>query len=268
MVAVALTLFLLAGLPQAAGQEGTVSGTLTLNGRTVALAHVYASAGPGFFDKTTEDIRVLLSDAPLPDSARADVFDLMKLAREGRASIVEVVIDASGAPISGAFFAKEFNGMVSATGMHVFSRSEMAAKRVAGRLATGNPRTFDGVTFQYDATFAAPIPRPLTPEERAASFASSPAVAASAYVAALTVGRWPDFLKTMTSAAARDYQGPAGAERFRQLRAGMPPDSRVVELIPQTNGTVLVTLEGHEGTLVIAYTLTMAIEAGEWKVTK
>ena len=63
-------LALLAALPpRAAGQEGTVTGTLTLDGVPVAITHVYATAHPGFFDKKTEDIHVLLSDEVLLEEA-------------------------------------------------------------------------------------------------------------------------------------------------------------------------------------------------------
>jgi hypothetical protein len=101
---------------QAAGREGTVAGSLTLNHATFTLKHVYASAEPGAFDPAAEDVRVLLSDVPLDDTTRADVFALTDLARAGHAHVVEVIIDAAGDPISGAFYAKDFGGMVSATG--------------------------------------------------------------------------------------------------------------------------------------------------------
>ena len=63
---------------------------------TPSCATPYAAARPGFFDKATEDIRVLLSDVALPDSARADVFELIRLAREGKARVVEVLINSEG----------------------------------------------------------------------------------------------------------------------------------------------------------------------------
>jgi hypothetical protein len=40
--------------------------------------------------------------------------------------------------------------------------------------------------------------------------------------------------------ALRTQAPAAGAERLRILRAEMPADSRVVNLAPQTNGTVVV----------------------------
>jgi len=92
--------------PQVAGREGTVTGTLTVEGVPVAITHVYATVQPGFFDKKTEDVHVLLSDVALSDEAREDVFELTKLAEKGEAHMVEITIDAQGSPIGGSLFAK------------------------------------------------------------------------------------------------------------------------------------------------------------------
>lgn len=222
----------------ALAQDGTASGQLTVNAVTVPLTHAYANAQPGFFDKTHEDVRVLLSDVPLSKEALTDVFELMKLAREDRGHIVEVVIDASGSPISGAIYAKAFDGMISAAGMHKFTSDRVEHARIAGRLAVPEPHTFTGVTWQYDATFSATIPRPPTAEDVAAALASPPAKAAAAYVA--------DAIK----------------------RGDMAKDTHVANVEKQADGSVLVSVEGHEKGIVIGYTLQVVQTAGVWKVAK
>ena len=58
----------------ASAQPGTVTGTMTVNGKPFALRHVYASAQPAFFDKKSEDVRVLFTDVPLDEKQRADIF--------------------------------------------------------------------------------------------------------------------------------------------------------------------------------------------------
>jgi hypothetical protein len=222
--------------------DGTASGQLIVNAVTVPLTHAYAIAQPGFFDKSKEDVRVLLSSVPLSQDALDDVFELIKLAREDRGHIVEVLIDASGAPISGAIYTKAFDGMVSASGMHTFTRERFERGRIAGRLAVPEPHTFSGVTWRYDATFSAAIPRPPTPEELAAALASPPAKAAAVYVAAAI------------------------------KRGAMTKDARVTGVESQADGSVLVTVEGHEDGIVIGYTLQVVRDAassgGGWKVAK
>jgi hypothetical protein len=262
----AVALWLLAASSQAAGQEGTVSGTLALNGRTVALSHVYASAQPGFFDKATEDFRILLSDVPLPDATRADEFALIGLGRNGEGTIVEVTIDAGGSAISGALFAREFHGMVSAAGMHVWTPTTTTRTRIAGRLATSGRHTIEDVTFAYDVTFDAPIPRPSSVAERTDALATPAAQAGAAYVAAIEAGDRAAFLRTLTADAAREYRSGDEAAAFNQLRADMPPDSRVSDAVPQTDGTVLLTTEGHANGIVISYQLRAVREGEAWKI--
>jgi len=251
---------------QAAGREGTVTGTLVLNGRSVTLAHVYATAEPGFFDKTAEDIHILLSDVPLADAARADEIDLMKMGRDGRATIVEVVIDSDGDPISGAFYAREFGGLVSASGMHVFVPAERTRTLISGRLRTQETHTFAAVSYSYDATFTAPIPRPPTADELAAALGSQPALAAGRFVASVKAGSLADFLAILAPALAASFQGPDGASRFHDLQGDLPPDARPAAVVPQADGTVLVTVEGHAGDLVVTYTLRMAGGGERWRV--
>jgi hypothetical protein len=264
LVLLALVLAALAGspAPQAAGQEGTVTGTLTINNVAAPLAHVYARAEPGLFDKSAEDVHVLFSDVPLADADRTDTFALIHLARDGKARMLEVIIDASGSPIGGAIFAREFDGMASIAGIHVFERQQFDRTIVAGRLSTREPDEFMNVTFEYDARFSAPIPRPPTAAEVAASLATPPALAASAYLAALRKGDLAAFATTVTS-------GPSVTPaRFQALRSDMPADSRVVGLVPQVDGSVLATVEGHEGDgPVIGHTLRLIREGDAWKVS-
>jgi hypothetical protein len=252
--------------PQAAGQEGTVTGALSLDGVPVTLKHVYASAQPGFFDKNTEDVRILLSDVALSDSDRADVFALIHLGRDGNAHIIEVVIDADGHPISGSFFARAFDGQVSASGMHTFTRERLERTTIAGRLYVDPPREFMKVRFAYDVHFTAPIPRPPTAAERVAALASPPGRAAQAYVAAALAGDLPGFVRTLTAAAAASYRASDGAARLKALHDDLPADSAVVGLAPQTDGTVLASVEGHRDGVVIGYTLKLVQVAGAWKV--
>jgi hypothetical protein len=253
---------------QAAGQEGSVAGTLTVNGAPIALRHVYASAQPGFFDAATEDVRLLFSDAPLSDADRADPFALTHLARDGKAHVVEVVLDHDAAPISGAFYGPEFGGMISAAGMHVFTRERFERSAVAGRLYIDGVKTFDDVRFTYDVRFTAPIPRPPTPAERAAALDSPPARAARAYLAAVTRGTLADVLAVLAPDAAADYGGADAPARLADLRGQMPRDADVASLVPQADGTVLVKVQGHQDGIVISYTLKMVQIGADWRVAR
>jgi hypothetical protein len=257
-----------AGPSALAGADGTAEGTLTLNGTTVPLKYAYAAARPGFFDKNKEDIHILLSDVPLEDEQRDDVFELIKLARDGKARMVEVVLDADANPISGAFFAQVFNGMAAATGMHKFERSTFDHKRVAGRLYTDSARTFQDITYEYAATFSAIIPRPPTADEVAAAIASPPGEAAAAYVAAIHGNNLTAFVSLLSEPAAASYRGADGEAAFASLRAETPPDSKVVGLTMPTETTANATIDGTRDGIVIEAVIELELLDGRWKITR
>jgi hypothetical protein len=156
--------------------------------------------------------------------------------------------------------------MLSAAGMHEFTRERFDRSVVAGHLTMASPRTFDHVTFQYDATFSAPIPRPPTAEQFAEALVSPPGRAAAAYLAAVRSGRLPEFLATLAPPARGAYAGADGASKLAQLAADMPPDSQVTSLEPQTDGSVLATIDGHDAGIVISYTVRVVGDGQNWKV--
>ena len=257
---------LFAGTAQA--QDASASGTLTINGAAVALKYAYASAQPAFFDKNGEDIRIRLSDVALSEEAATDDFALIRLARQGAVRVVEVTVDAKGQAMSGAIYAKEFNGMVSLSGMHNFAPKRMERHVIAGRLWMEGDRTFSQVTYGYDATFTAGIPRPLTDEERAAALASPPARLVETYLAVLRAGNLAAFVETLSTSAAADFAGPAGEARFKKLRAEMPADAKPANVTKRPDGSLQISVEGRQNGITIEYLLTVVMEAGAWKIGK
>ena len=248
--------------------DGTADGVLTINGATFPLKHAYASAKPGFFDKNKEDIHVLLSDVPLTDEQQADVFEIIHLARDGKAHVVEVVLDAEQRPIAGSFFTQPFEGMVSATGMHVFEAKAFEHKRIAGRLYTDGARTFQNVTYEYTATFSAVIPRPPTAEEVATALASPAGLAAAAYVTAILENNFASFVAMLADPLAGTYHGPDGPNAFNAVRLEMPKDSKVVGLTAPTDTTAIATVNGSRDGIVIESMVELAFVKGKWKVAK
>jgi hypothetical protein len=249
--------------------DGVAEGTLTVNGRTYTLKYAYASAQPGFFDKTKEDVHVLLSDVPLSDEQRADVFEIIHLANDGQAHVVEVVLDADRKPIAGSFFTLPFEGMVSATGMHVFEERAFEHKRIAGRLYTDGARSFQNVTYEYTATFSAVIPRPPTPEEVAAALASPPGRTAAAYVTAIHDKNLGAFVALLSESAAASFRRADGPAAFASLEADTPGDSKVVSLTLPTDTSAIATINGRrDDGIVIEATIELALIGGNWKVVK
>jgi hypothetical protein len=249
-------------------QPENATGGITVNGRRFALRYAYASVQRGFFDKNTEDIRVLLADVPVAEEARRDVFALSRLGESGKLHAIEVVLDATGAPTSSFLFLDAFDNMVSAAGMHRFERKALEHTLISGRLFTNSPSTFSGVLWEYDATFSASIVRPPTKDEIAAALKSPPAVAAAAHLKAIQTG-FDAFLATLTDSSAAAYRAPDGMDRFKGVRAETPPDSRVVLLATGPNDTRIATVQARRRDGVITeFFLTLHQQGTAWKVER
>lgn len=249
-------------------QSENATGGLTVNGRQIALRYAYASVQPGFFDAKTEDIRVLLTDVPVVERTRGDVFALSRLARSGQLHGIEIVLNAKGEPMSGFLFLDAFDGMVSAAGMHEFEPKALERLLVAGRMFTSGPRTFSGVTWEYDVAFSTAIARAPTADEIAAALESPPALAASAHLEAVQTGL-DAFLATVTEASAATYRAAGGMDRFEAVRAETPRDSRVVLLTSAADGSYVATVHSvRRDGVIVEFFLKVRQEATRWKVER
>jgi hypothetical protein len=152
--------------------------------------------------------------------------------------------------------------------MHTFLRDRLDERTIAGRLLVDRPRTFQGVRFTYDVTFTAPIPRPRTDAERAAALAGPAARVAEAHLAAILSGSMPELLATVTTDYAKDFTGTAGSELLAQLRADMPGDCRVIDLILQVDGSMAAIVEGHDGAIVVGYTWRLVRIGDSWRIRR
>ena len=252
----------------AAQPPANASGALTLDGVATPLRYAYATAEPGAFDKTTEDIRIVLSDVPIEPAARGDIFALSRLGRRDEAHIVEVTLNAAGDPIAGAIYASAFNGMLSLTGMHRFERERFDHAAVAGVLHTRAAGQMAGVTYEYYATFIADIPRPPTAAQVAASLVSPPGLVAARHLETLKRGDVAAFTSTLTGEHRAHYAGAEGAARFAALRREMPPDARL--LLVETTGatTATATVQGRARGIAIEYLLPLVRDPDGWKVSR
>ena len=155
-----------AGSLSAFAGEGTVQGKMIVNGKTITLTHVYALAQPNSFHKERQNIRVILSDAPISDEAlHHDRDQLDKLAATGKFHAIAVTIgDAMSGHGKSAegndIYAVEINkGWMNTSGLDKFEMKSLDANAIAGRLHMDSAHDFtdDHATFDYDATFSAPI---------------------------------------------------------------------------------------------------------------
>lgn len=166
---VCFTLMMCGLSPLLAGAgEGTAKGTMTVNGKTIELTHVYAIAQPNTFHKEKEEVRVILSDKPIgEDAVRHDRDQLDKLAASGTIHAIAVTIgdDMFGhgkSADSNDIYTSEINkGWINTGGLDTFEMKSLDSNAIAGRLHMKSPHQFsdEHATFDYDVTFSAPIIR-------------------------------------------------------------------------------------------------------------
>ena len=139
--------------------DGKAEGTLTVNGKVTKVAYAYARSVPGFFDKNTMDTQVIVSDVPLDAKALGDDFVRSGMAEAGRLHAFEIIIDASGTPISTAWRDNGFKGPTPSglSSADPFTKSVLDGKVVAGNYKSAEPAEFFGNTYAFDVTFRAPI---------------------------------------------------------------------------------------------------------------
>jgi hypothetical protein len=150
---------LMAMSSMAMAADGKADGKLIVDGKPVNLAYAYASAQPGFFDKNTEDIRLLLTDVPLTGKALEDDFERINLAKQGKLHCVEVTIDANKQPISVAVRHSLFKVTQGGGSTEdVFEAKVFDGKVIEGRVFRKTPgKSFEDLEYTYDATFSAAI---------------------------------------------------------------------------------------------------------------
>ena len=139
--------------------DSKAEGTLTVNGKTVKVGFAYARMVPGFSDPDTKDIKVIVSDAPLPPEALADEFVRIGMAKEGKLHAFEITINAEGTPVSTAWRHDGFKGPMPSglSSEDVFTKKILDGKVVEANYKSAAPAEFFDNTYSFDVTFRAPI---------------------------------------------------------------------------------------------------------------
>ena len=271
-----LALFAAFGLlaaPAAVAADGKAEGSITVNGKTTKLAHAYARAVKGFFDKTKEDVHVLLTDAALSPKALEDVFERIHLADAGKLHAIELVLDADAKPISTSLLHDAFKAAPSGmSSSDVFEKKTFDGKTAAGRFVATAPHEFMGVAYSYDVTFSAPIvrkarPAPPSAADTAAAAASPQAKAYQQYLKALKAGDIPALKKLVSGEMAKGLSGPEAAQAIPMIQAMMPADIKVVKLEGK-GGEAKLSVRGTQDKQPAFGTVDMILEGGQWKVQK
>jgi hypothetical protein len=267
------TAFGLAAFPAAHAADGKAEGTLTVNGKTAKLSYAYARAVKGFFDKTKEDVEVVLADVPLEPKALEEVFERIHMADAGQLHALEIILDADAKVISTSFRDKSFKASPSGvSSSDVFEKKAFDGTTVAGRFRSTTPHEFFGDTYSFDVTFDAPIARKAKPAppslaDAAAAAKSPQAEAYRKYLEALRKEDLPALKKLLSAEMAKNLEGPDAKEGVKLIKMMMASDIRVLK-VTSSGGAATLEVTGKQDGKLSAGTVEMVLEGGRWKVGK
>lgn len=269
-----LAVFGLLAAPSAPAADGKAEGTITVNGKTTKLAHAYARAVKGFFDKTKEDVEVILSDVPLEPKALEDQFERSRMADAGKLHAFEITIDADGKPISTAFRDNGFkkaspSGLSSAD---VFTKKVFDGKTVEGSYKSAKESEFFGNTYSFDVSFKAdvtraPKPVPPTAAETAAAQKSPQAAVYADFLRAIQKEDLPALKKLFTKEQAKNLDDPEAKKMVGMVKMMSPTEIKVLKVV-ETGDKADLTVTGKQDGTVASGVVHMVKEGGAWKVQR
>jgi ketosteroid isomerase-like protein len=260
--------------PRTLAADGKAEGTITVNGKATKLSYAYARAEPGFFDKTKEDVVVILSDVPLDAKLLRDRLELQHLADAGKLHLFEVTINAEGKPIQTAFRHNGFKGP-SPSGLSsadVFTKKTFDGRTVDAAYKSAKPGEFFGNTYAFDVAFRADIEREAKPEppsaaETAAAQKSPQAKVYADFLQAVQKEDLGAMRKLMTKEQAKNLDSPDAKEMVKMVKMMSATDIRVLKLV-EKGDTAELTASGKQDGKEANGTVHMVKEGGSWKVQR
>lgn len=254
-----LALLVLATLATRA-DSAKVEGSFTLAGKAHVPRYVYAIAEPSIFDKSQEDVRILLCADPIDD------WDLASAKPECSTypHFSFVIHEDSTHSESLADGLESFAG-VNGAHLEVKARD---AKEVEARFFTEGPIKLFEKSVEFDVRFSAPLFRvpkavPASDADRAAAAASPQAATYEAYLKAVRDGSLEGLRAVLTAEGRKGWQGPQAEKQIGFLKNVVPGNPRYLRVTGQGD-VVTLELEADATTGMVR----MKKEGGAWKIVK
>jgi len=257
-----------------ASQNSNISNTegqLTVAGNKVQMHYAYAMAQPGFFDKTKEDIVLLVSNIPLTDKAIEDQWERNTLVSDGTLKTVEVTINSEQQPISVSVKHPAFKASPSGfSSNYIVELKTFNEKNVEGRIYCKTEQEFFDMVYTFDFTFKAEVRRkkelpPPTEAEKAIAAKSPQAAVYLEYVEAVNAGDVKILKKVLAAEVARELDGPDGKEMLEFMQIVNPPKAEFNRITEKGDSATLMLSAQDEGHDLIG-TIEFIKEDNQWKI--
>jgi len=136
---------------QATNAAERVEGTLTVNGKSVVLNHVYAWTSKSAFDEKKTDIHVTIVDRPLSDEKYKGAMGLMS---DNDAQGLELTIDDSKRIIGAQVYHSALqHRYFSSSGTLLFEPNTFDNSTVEGKVRTDGPSETFGDKWECNVSF-------------------------------------------------------------------------------------------------------------------
>jgi hypothetical protein len=263
----ALAFFLFAAA--APGEEGTASGKLTVGGKTTPLSHAYALARKDTFDKTKENVLIVLSDVAIPDDALWEDFPGLKMAAAGKLHAVEVELNADKSVKQGGIVHGDFVDSQGYIGTQApeFKAKTFDAKTVEGSFSSGKPQVFQNKKFEYVAIFRAPVlHRPLPAATGAAAAQSAPGKVVMEFLKAAASGDKAAIKKLLAADYGKALDGPNGKAILDHWKMNHPDPVKTPIDVVNIHGSSADVLMTPKASGYPAAKFTLVLEGGRWRI--
>jgi hypothetical protein len=141
------------GKTNAAASAGTATGQFTVNGKSVTFTSAVVRATPDSFDASKKGYTLILSDL----KGFPDKYGSLDRVTAGTLHYIELSLGHDKRVYGAMLHHNAFrNQQVSSAGGITLEAEQYGPDVVAGKVSMA-PKTFDGATYQFTATFKAPV---------------------------------------------------------------------------------------------------------------
>jgi hypothetical protein len=254
------------GNNQATSQAaGTTTGTLTINPKatfdsgddkaeSIKLSYVRIQKRIDPMDEATRkipfakkkrEIRIVLSDQPIPDEAMEDAYGVTMLVQTGKLHAIDLSLSEDGKPSGGTMLYKMLSAGLNEES-YKFERKTLDSKTVAGKISMDVRKEAAGGQFDAQnrwveargtpkysltATFSAPLQPESKPTAQGAAAAdSAPGKLVAEYMRAMHAHDLAALKLICPDSVMQKIEGPTGKAYMQSINDWLKPGLQIVRV--------------------------------------
>ncbi len=234
------------------------------------MKFVYAHKEPDFFDKTKEQVVIVLSDQALSPDDLEDEFGIINLAKAGKVHAIELTINAEKQVTSGTLVHElfgKFGSNASVSGMHEFDAVTFTADSIEGKVDVKKSyETFEH-HWQYEASFKVSLIKPAPTGTSLPSGGGDPGKTYMAYYKGIMTGDLEALKKLVSPEDAKQLNEPDAKKMMEMVKTMTPANVKVLGGVVDGKSATLDVEGVLEGTKTKG-TIKMRLEGTQWRLVK